>query len=70
MYDDIEESNFWIYPPKSTRMNDPEICASHKEWLNSLKRYSTLITVANENVLAKFNSKQMDYINNMIKTMY
>ena len=70
MYDGIEESDFWIYPPQYIKINDPQISASLKEWLNSLKRYSTLITGANENVLSEFNSKQIDYITNMDKIMY
>ncbi|MDH6355347.1 hypothetical protein M2132_001688 [Dysgonomonas sp. PH5-45] len=44
-------------------IHKPEICNAHKEWLLSLKKYSTLISGSNEMAQAQYLKKQREYIN-------
>lgn len=46
-------------------ISNPEICEIHKEWLDSLKKYSTLITQSNEIVQAAYFEKQRRYVDNI-----
>jgi len=69
-YDGAEESNFWIYPVGPLRISNVHICAMHQEWINSIKRYSVLITDSNEILMSEFIGQQYEYVNNMQKVMY
>jgi len=57
------ESQFWIYTINPLTVGKPVACKMHKEWFNSLKRYSTYITQSNEILQAEFLDKQREYIN-------
>ena len=57
------ESQFWIYMINPLTVGKPGVCKMHKEWFNSLKRYSTYITQSNEILQAEFINKQKEYIN-------
>ena len=69
-YDDVEESNFWVYSVYPVTTTDPGQCRLHRKWLDSLKRYSTLISAANEIALAKYMSDQNELIMDMDKITY
>jgi len=56
------ESQFWIYTMNPLTISKPGVCKMHKEWFNSLKRYSTYITQSNEILQAEFLNKQKEYI--------
>ena len=56
------ESQFWIYTINPLTVSKPGACKMHKEWFNSLKRYSTYITQSNEILQAEFINKQKKYI--------
>lgn len=67
--DTYVESSFWNcygYPIQTT---NPEITARHKSWLDSLKKYATLISRSNELVQADFINQQRKYINNITNEM-
>ena len=57
------ESQFWIYTINPLIVSNSGACKMHKEWFNSLKRYSTYITQSNEILQAEFLDKQREYIN-------
>lgn len=59
-------SHFWVYPVSPISVSNPEVCTMHKEWLNSLKKYSVLISQSNEIVQAEFFNKQYDYLEKMV----
>jgi hypothetical protein len=58
-------SYFWLYPVNSIIINDQKISGMHKKWLESLKKYSVLITQSNEILQTKFIDKQREYIENI-----
>ena len=64
-FDDRTESQFWIYTMNPLTISKSGVCKMHKEWFNSLKRYSTFITQSNEILQAKFLNKQREYINSV-----
>ena len=57
-FDVQAESRFWIYTVNPLKVNKPGACKTHKEWLNSLKRYATYITQSNEILQAEFINQQ------------
>lgn len=59
------ESSFWLcygHPIKTTNI---EITSRHKYWIDSLKKYSTMITSSNELIQADFFNQQREYLNNI-----
>ena len=61
-FDMLMESQFWIYKINPLTVSKPGACKMHKEWFNSLKRYSTYITQSNEILQVEFLNKQREYI--------
>ena len=61
-FDDRMESQFWIYTMNPLVISKPGVCRMHKEWFNSLKRYSTFISQSNEILQAEFLYKQRECI--------
>lgn len=64
-WEDNEESAFWhnvCYPMHTRNRN---IIGRHKHWIDSLKKYSTLITQSNELQQADFFNEQKSYVNNI-----
>ena len=68
--DDDVATHFWIYPITPITVRNRKICEIHKAWLESLKKYSTLITKSSEMLRTEYLNKQFEYINNMDQTMY
>ncbi|MCC8145864.1 MAG: hypothetical protein LIO93_05370, partial [Bacteroidales bacterium] len=66
-YDDIEETDIWSFSPNPIYIKDPVSCSVHRKWLHSLRRYSALISGANENIFYDFMNKQYDYVRNIDK---
>ena len=60
--DEQTESQFWIYTMNPLVISKPGVCKMHKEWFNSLKRYSTYITQSNEILQVEFLNKQREYV--------
>lgn len=66
-YTYIEKNNFQIslfrvYSINSIDSQDPKICAIQKNWIQSLKRHSTLITVSGEVQRIAFFERQKEII--------
>ncbi|MDR3220237.1 MAG: hypothetical protein LBU22_14905 [Dysgonamonadaceae bacterium] len=58
-------SQYWISAMKSVIITDQNICKIQQYWLESLKKYSVLITQSNEILQALFLNKQREYIENI-----
>jgi hypothetical protein len=64
-YDSHIASHFWLYPVNPVILNDQKISEMHKKWLESLKKYSVLITQSNEILQTKFIDRQRKHIENI-----
>jgi hypothetical protein len=64
-YDDKRISYFHVYFIKPITINNPDICNIHKKWIESLKKYATLITQSNEILQAKYFNQQRAYLENI-----
>lgn len=63
--DENEESAFWHHYGYPIFTRSKEITKRHKLWINSLKKYCTVISQSNELLQAEFINKQRNYIDNM-----
>lgn len=63
--DNNEESAFWHHYGYPIFTRSKEITRRHKIWIDSLKKYSTVISKSNELLQAEFLNKQRNYINNI-----
>lgn len=61
--DDDVFSQYWINTMNPVTMHHRESCMIQKKWIESLKKYSTLITQANEMMQTDFLDKQRAIIN-------
>jgi hypothetical protein len=61
-YDNKEYSYFLLYFFNRIVVTKPEICKAHKGWLQSLQKYSTLISESNEALQAAYLKKQREHI--------
>lgn len=64
-WDDNEESAFWHHYGYPIYTRNKEITQRHRLWIDSLKKYSTVISQSNELLQAEFLNRQRNYINNM-----
>jgi hypothetical protein len=55
-------SLYWVYSVNAVVIRNREICTMHKKWLESLKKYSALVTLSNEILQAEFICKQRECI--------
>lgn len=69
-YDGEMISHIWYNSLTPISTSNPKLCQAHKRWLNSLKKYSSLISQSNEILSAEFFNKQREYINEMDVNMY
>ena len=65
-YDENVCSLFWVYTINPIMVFNNEACTIQKKWLDSLMKYSTLITRSNELLQAEFLNTQREYIEAMI----
>lgn len=68
-WDENEESAFWHYYGHPIITRNKEIACRHKDWLQSLKKYSTVISQSNELLQADFYNKQRSYVDNITKNI-
>jgi hypothetical protein len=61
-YGKTAEAHFWVYQNIPLIVQNPEICSIQKEWFQSLKKRSTLISLSNEILQAGFYTKQREYV--------
>lgn len=66
-YDEKMLVKFWAYAEIPMIISDPRICLIQKDWLDSLKKYSTLITGSNELQRIHYLDKQREHIDNIGK---
>ncbi|WP_165041505.1 hypothetical protein [Dysgonomonas sp. ZJ709] len=64
--DDIELSLLSLYSIGIIDSENPYVCQSHKEWIESLRRFSTLITQSGEKERKSFFKIQKELINNIL----
>lgn len=69
-YDDKVESLLWLYYVNPATTTDKHMCATHKRWVDSMKRYSSLITHSNELLQAKFYNEQYRYVEQVSKQIF
>ena len=62
-------SLYWMHPVNSICIVNQEICRMQKRWIESIKKYSILITLSNEILQAEFINKQIEYLNNLSKEL-
>jgi len=66
-YDDTSESYFYTSHANPIGISEKEACLTHKRWLESIKKYSSLITQSNEETQSDFFKKQYQYLNEIFK---
>ncbi len=69
-YIECEESTasfFYQYNPYPFMTLNANLCAFHREWLETLKKYSILMTASNEALQIDFFSKQRQYLSDLIE---
>lgn len=64
-WDNMEESAFWHHYGYPIFTRNKEITRRHRLWIDSLKKYGTVITQSNELLQAEFINKQREHIDNM-----
>ncbi|MDR2954465.1 MAG: hypothetical protein LBV43_05240 [Prevotella sp.] len=66
-FDEVEQTDVWSFLPNPISLSDKIACATHIKWLYSLRRYSALVSGANENIVHDFFNRQYEYVENMDK---
>lgn len=64
-WDNNEESSFWHFYGYPIFTRNKKITSRHKYWINSLKKYATVISQSNEFLQADFFNRQRSYVNRM-----
>jgi hypothetical protein len=64
---ELEFSQISLYSIDTLTSYDLLICKTHKEWIDSLKRYSTLITRSGEIERIEFFNKQKELITDLLE---
>ncbi|NDV79879.1 hypothetical protein [Dysgonomonas sp. 511] len=58
---------FYEYSIEPLSTFNPKVCASHKNWLNSIKKQSALITTSNQALQIDFFERQSEYLDCLMK---
>lgn len=61
-FDENELTLFWIHADTPIYTSDSKMCQMQKDWLDSLKRFSTLISQSNQKMQADFLNQQYKYL--------
>ncbi|GAB6011887.1 helix-turn-helix domain-containing protein [Viscerimonas tarda] len=69
-YDENEYSLYWIYSVNFVTITNHDICVLHKDWFESLRKTSVLITQSNEILQAEFFEKQRRYIEHITNAFF
>jgi hypothetical protein len=67
VYDDRAKSQFLINAFDPITITNPFLCALHKKWIDSLRKYTTLITQTNEILLIKYLNEQRAHIDKIVE---
>jgi len=66
-FDDTFQSFFYEYDLNLLVTENQVLCSAHKKWLESLKKYSVLISASNEALQMKFFREQRKYLNDLLE---
>lgn len=69
-YDATVISHLWYNSLTPISTTNSKLCSDHVAWLNSLKKYSSLITQSNEILSSEFFNQQRKYAEEMDVIMY
>lgn len=69
-YDETTCIQFWTPSSEIITSYNLEVCKRKKEWIESLKRYTTLITQCNEKQQVEYLNAQRVLIENMVNNIY
>ena len=61
-YEDQTKSIFYVGSIEPVVVTNSDLCAMHKKWLESMRKYTTLITQSNEILQVRYFNKQRNYI--------
>jgi hypothetical protein len=61
-YDERVSSSYWMHSDATFSTSDRQVYLLQKEWMASLKKYSTLITQSNQKMQADFLNQQYKYL--------
>ena len=61
-YDNNTISQFFVNSMEPVTVANPYLCTMHKKWLDSMRKYATLITQSNEILQVRYFNKQRSYI--------
>ena len=64
-YEDHVKSQFYVNSMEPLTITNMNLCATHKKWLDSIRKYATLITQSNEILQVKYFNKQRALIDKM-----
>jgi len=64
-YDGHTKSQFFVNALEPVTITNPNICMIHKKWLDSMRKYATLITQSNEILQVRYFNKQRAYLEEM-----
>ena len=53
---------YYIFSDSNIQTSNPNICKMHSNWLDSLKKYSTLISASNQKMQAEFINQQFKFL--------
>jgi len=62
MYDEQIKSQFYITGMEPITISHPNLCGIHKKWLDSMRKYATLITQSNEILQVRYFNKQRSLV--------
>ena len=60
--DEVVKSQFYVNSIEPITVTNPGLCSIHKKWLDSMRKYATLITQSNEILQVKYFHKQRSHI--------
>jgi len=61
-YGDLVQSQFYVDVMEPITIANPNLCGIHKKWLESMRKYATLITQSNEILQVRYFNKQRSYV--------
>ena len=65
---DQTKSQFYVNALEPLSVSNPSLCELHKKWLDSMRKYATLITQSNEILQVQYFNKQRSYIDKIEET--
>jgi hypothetical protein len=66
-FNDQAKSIFFVNSIEPVIVVNSNLCTMHKKWLDSMRKYSTLITQSNEILQVKYFDKQRTHIEEIAK---